>query len=75
MLFRSSIQRQILELLQKLQKKHALCYVLITHDLAVVRAMAHEVLVLSQGDVVEQGPMEQVLNAPQAPYTKTLVFS
>jgi microcin C transport system ATP-binding protein len=70
-----SIQRQILELLQKLQKKHALCYVLITHDLAVVRAMAHEVLVLSQGDVVEQGPMEQVLDAPQAPYTKTLVFS
>ena len=68
-----SIQRQILELLQQFQKTRALSYVLITHDLAVVRAMAHEVLVLRHGQMVERGSVEQVLNHPNDPYTQALV--
>ena len=68
-----SIQKQILELLQTLQKKRGLTYVLITHDLAVVRAMAHRLLVLREGRVVEQGPCEQVLSHPQQDYTRTLI--
>ncbi len=68
-----SIQKQILELLQTLQKKRGLSYVLITHDLAVVRAMAHRLLVLRQGRVVEQGACEQVLSHPQQDYTRGLI--
>jgi microcin C transport system ATP-binding protein len=68
-----SIQKQILELLQTLQKSRGLSYVLITHDLAVVRAMAHRLLVLHQGQVVEQGDCEQVLAEPRHDYTRTLI--
>lgn len=68
-----SIQKQILELLQHLQRLRGLSYVLITHDLAVVRAMAHQVMVLRQGRVVEQGPAPRVLESPQDPYTQLLV--
>ena len=68
-----SIQRQILELLQQLQKNRLLTYVLITHDLAVVRAMAHRVLVLRHGQVVEQGDAAEVLDRPRDPYTVTLI--
>ncbi len=68
-----SIQKQILELLQHLQRLRGLSYVLITHDLAVVRAMAHQVLVLRQGQVVEQGCALRVLESPQDPYTQMLV--
>ena len=46
---------------------------LITHDVAVIRAMAHEVLVMQGGDIIESGPVNQVLNAPQHPYTQLLV--
>ncbi len=68
-----SIQKQILMLLMQLQRQRGLSYVLITHDLAVVRAMAHHVLVLHHGQVVEHGPVGQVLDAPIDPYTRTLV--
>lgn len=68
-----SIQRQILELLQQLQKNRLLTYVLITHDLAVVRAMAHRVLVLRHGQVVEQGDAAEVFDRPRDPYTVTLI--
>lgn len=68
-----TIQRQILELLQQLQKKRGLTYVLITHDLAVVRAMAHRVLVLHQGRVIEQGRTAEVLERPAQAYTQLLV--
>ncbi|MDI9330588.1 MAG: dipeptide ABC transporter ATP-binding protein [Alphaproteobacteria bacterium] len=68
-----SIQCQILELLQELQKRKGLAYVLITHDLAVVRAMAHRVLVLRHGRVIEHGPATQVLEHPEDPYTQALV--
>ena len=68
-----TIQQQVLTLLQKLQAERALSYLLITHDVAVVRAMAHEVLVLKDGQVVEQGPALSVLGAPQHPYTQKLL--
>ena len=70
-----SIQQQVLELLQHLQKSRGLSYVLITHDLAVIRAMAHQVMVLHQGRCVEKGAVEQVLEHPQAPYTRMLIRS
>ncbi len=70
-----SIQKQILQLLQQLQRQRGLSYVLITHDLAVVRAMAHQVMVLRQGRVMEQGPALRVLECPQDPYTRMLVHA
>ncbi|WP_434803261.1 ATP-binding cassette domain-containing protein, partial [Paracidovorax avenae] len=68
-----TIQQQVLVLLQRLQKERGLSYLLITHDVAVIRAMAHDVLVMKDGDVVESGRMAQVLDAPRHPYTQRLV--
>ncbi|MGE0311199.1 MAG: ABC transporter ATP-binding protein [Lautropia sp.] len=68
-----SVQQQVLTLLVELQRKYRLSYLLITHDLAVVRAIAHEVLVLKDGRVVESGPVEQVFTAPAADYTRELL--
>ncbi len=68
-----TVQRQILELLQGLQRERGLSYLLITHDLDVVAAMAHDVLVLQHGCVVEAGPARQVLGEPQQDYTRTLL--
>ena len=68
-----TIQKQVLALLQTFQKDRALSYLLITHDVDVVRAMAHDVMVLKDGEVVEAGTMEQVLGAPQHAYTQKLV--
>ncbi|UXY14552.1 dipeptide ABC transporter ATP-binding protein [Chitiniphilus purpureus] len=64
---------QVLKLLAQLQSRHGLSYVLITHDLAVVRALAHRVMVLQNGAVVECGPLEAVFGAPQQPYTRQLL--
>jgi microcin C transport system ATP-binding protein len=68
-----TIQKQILTLLQGLQKQRRLSYLLITHDVDVVAAMAHHVLVMKDGEVVEQGPVDQVLSAPKQPYTQRLM--
>jgi len=68
-----TIQQQVLGLLQRLQKERGLSYLLITHDVQVIRAMAHDVLVMKDGAVVEQGSVAQVLDAPQHPYTQRLV--
>ncbi|MBN8750800.1 Glutathione import ATP-binding protein GsiA [Xylophilus ampelinus] len=68
-----TIQKQVLGLLQRLQRERGLSYLLITHDVEVIRAMAHRVLVMKDGAVVEQGAVEQVLDAPQHPYTRQLV--
>ncbi len=70
-----SIQQQVLQLLQRLQRERGLSYLLITHDVDVIRAMAHEVMVMKDGAVVEQGSVDAVLNAPQEEYTKLLVDS
>ncbi len=69
----ATTQLQVLQLLQKLQRERGLSYLLITHDVAVIRAMAHQVMVMQAGQVVEAGSYEQVLNNPQAPYTQILV--
>ncbi len=68
-----TIQQQVLALLQRLQNERGLSYLLITHDVAVVAAMAHEVMVLKDGEVVEHGSVQQVLQAPRHPYTQRLV--
>ena len=68
-----TVQKQVLALLQRLQREHGLSYLLITHDVDVIRAMAHEVLVMKDGQVVEAGPALQVLAQPREPYTQLLV--
>ena len=68
-----TIQKQVLVLLQRLQREKGLSYLLITHDVDVIRAMAHQVLVMKDGAVVEMGSVSQVLDAPQHPYTQRLV--
>lgn len=70
-----TIQKQVLGLLQRLQRELGLSYVLITHDMDVIRAMAHEVLVMKNGEVVEQGAVDAVLSQPQHPYTQQLVHA
>ena len=70
-----TIQKQVLELLQRLQRERGLSYLLITHDVDVIRAMAHHVLVLKDGQIVESGPQLQVLDHPAHPYTVNLVRS
>ena len=68
-----TIQQQVLGLLQRLQKEKGLSYLLITHDVDVIRAMAHDVLVMKDGAVLESGSVTEVLDAPQHPYTQRLV--
>lgn len=68
-----SVQTQIIELLRKLQRDHDLAYLFISHDLKVVRAMSHTVIVMRDGQVVETGPADKVLHDPEAPYTKALI--
>ncbi|AKJ68477.1 ABC transporter [Pandoraea thiooxydans] len=68
-----SIQQQVLHLLAQLQQKYNLSYLFISHDLAVMRAMAHRVMVFKDGEMVEAGDTEAVLFAPQHPYTRELL--
>jgi microcin C transport system ATP-binding protein len=68
-----TVQKQILTLLQTLQKKRGMAYLLITHDMDVLRAMAHWVMVLKRGRIVEMGSAENVLNQPEHDYTRTLL--
>ena len=67
-----SVQKQVLGLLAMLQKKHALSYIFISHDLRVIRAMSHRVIVMKAGEIVEQGTTLEVLDQPQHPYTMEL---
>ena len=68
-----SVQAQIVDLLRDLQKRHDLAYLFISHDLRVVRALANEVIVLRNGEVVEQGPAADIFDHPQSDYTKALL--
>ena len=68
-----SVQAQIVELLLALQRVHNLSYMFISHDLKVVRALAHDIIVLRDGKVVEAGPAENILDNPKDPYTKALM--
>ncbi|MDA7426103.1 ABC transporter ATP-binding protein [Thalassococcus lentus] len=68
-----TVQVQIVNLLRELQRKYDLAYLFISHDLKVVRAMSHKVIVMKQGDVVEYGEAQQIFDAPQTDYTRTLL--
>lgn len=68
-----SIQAQIIELLKNLQKNHNLAYLFISHDLRVIRALSHEIVVIKEGNVVEQGPAETIFSHPEHPYTIALL--
>ncbi len=68
-----SVQKQVLELLRSLQIKHRMSYLFITHDLRVIRAMAHRLVVMRQGRIVEQGETEALFSSPRHAYTQALL--
>lgn len=70
-----TIQAQILDLLRRLQEKHNLTYMFITHDLRVIRTMADDLSVMQQGRIVERGGADQIFNDPRHPYTRELFSS
>ncbi|HRM76164.1 MAG TPA: ATP-binding cassette domain-containing protein, partial [Paracoccus sp. (in: a-proteobacteria)] len=68
-----TVQVQIVELLRRLQRKHGLAFLFISHDLRVVRAMSHQIMVMRAGEVVEQGSTDEVFDHPQSDYTRRLI--
>jgi microcin C transport system ATP-binding protein len=68
-----TVQKQIVDLLRELQRRHQLSYIFISHDLAVVRALSHQLLVMKQGLVVEQGSATQIFQQPAHEYTRQLL--
>ena len=68
-----NIQQQVLELIQHLQHSYNIAFVLISHDLQLVKQMAHQVLILKEGRVIEQGETQALFHAPQHAYTQTLL--
>jgi len=68
-----SVQKQIVDLLRDLQTAHGLSYLFISHDLAVVRAMADYIIVMRHGRIVEEGPTDDIFNTPREPYTRALM--
>jgi len=68
-----TIQAQIMDLLRELRENLGMSIVLITHNFGIVKGFADEVIVMYRGDIVEQGPVEEILNNPQHPYTKALI--
>ncbi len=65
----------MIELLNRLQKKYGLSYIFISHDLAVIKALSDRVIVMSQGDIVESGSVQQIFETPQQAYTKRLILA
>lgn len=70
-----SVQAQVLAVLKRLRAEHGLSYLFVTHDLSVVRDIADDVVVMRHGKIVERGTVDEVLDAPQDPYTQLLIAS
>ena len=68
-----SVQAQIVDLLRTLQMRHGLTYLFISHDLKVVRAVSHDIVVMRQGKIIEQGPAAEIFTSPKQPYTRALM--
>jgi len=68
-----TVQVQIVDLLRDLQRRYGLAYIFISHDLKVVRAMSHRVMVMKRGDIIEEGDAEQIFTRASTEYTKALV--
>jgi microcin C transport system ATP-binding protein len=68
-----TVQVQIVALLRELQRRYGLAYLFISHDLKVVRALSHQVIVMRRGDIVEAGPAAQIFGNPQSDYTRALM--
>ncbi|MCI5138486.1 MAG: ABC transporter ATP-binding protein, partial [Candidatus Electrothrix sp. AR1] len=69
----TTIQAQVIDLLKRLQKRHGMTYIFITHDLRVLRSLADELVVMRNGKIVEQGVADRIFSQPQQPYTKELL--
>ncbi|HHD56581.1 MAG TPA: microcin ABC transporter ATP-binding protein, partial [Desulfobulbaceae bacterium] len=67
-----TIQAQVIDLLRRLQTRHNMTYIFITHDLRVIRSLADTIAVMRQGRIVEYGPCDRLFSAPENPYTKAL---
>jgi microcin C transport system ATP-binding protein len=68
-----TVQVQIVNLLRDLQTRYGLAYLFISHDLRVVRALAHKVIVMKHGDIVEAGDVDRVFESPRSDYTRELI--
>ena len=68
-----TIQKQVLTLLSELQHRYNLAYIFISHDIAVVQAMSHRIMVLREGNIVEFGPTQEIIQSPKSAYTKSLI--
>ena len=68
-----SIQFQVVDLLRKLQERHGLTYMFISHDLKVVKSLCHEIVIMRAGKIVERGPAEDIFTRPQHEYTRQLL--
>ena len=70
-----SVQKQVLELLRDLQQRHHMSYLFISHDLKVIRAMSHRIIVMRHGKFIEHGPTEELFAQPKAEYTRALLHA
>ncbi len=68
-----TIQFQVIELLKRLQEKHGLAYIFISHDLKVLKSLCHELVIMQDGKIVEAGPAMRIFNEPQHSYTRELL--
>jgi microcin C transport system ATP-binding protein len=68
-----TIQFQVIELLRSLQQRHGLSYIFISHDLKVVKGLCHDIVIMKDGKIVEEGQAREIFSNPQHPYTKELL--